>query len=94
MAFPKTCSNKVVNLERTRMASTDAMLLKIVCCTSKAASQHAVALQQRFILVVKREKCYAQRATSGCRRGTFQQHNNDCPRPLDTEDALGGYQDV
>ena len=26
----------------------------VVCCTSEAASQHVVALQQRFILVVLR----------------------------------------
>src|SRR5262245_27218057 len=45
---------------------------------SKAASQHADALQQRFILVVKIEKCYLERATFARRgRGISRQRNDN-----------------
>ena len=53
----KNVFNQVVILEKSRRASSDATFLISVCCTSEAASQHAVALQQRFILVIKRQRC-------------------------------------
>jgi hypothetical protein len=45
---------------------------------SEAASQHARALQQKFMLVIKEQRCYFQCATSAGRRrrGIFQQPND------------------
>jgi hypothetical protein len=53
----KNVFNEVVRLEKSRRASSHATFLISVCCMSEAASQHAVALQQRFVLVIKRQRC-------------------------------------
>jgi hypothetical protein len=58
---------------------------------SETASQHAVALPQRFILAKTRQKCYLEHATSARHWRGISRQRNDTVLDLNVEDALEGY---